>query len=609
MHRDLFDKLTDSFNAGRCLGHVEQIHACDRWFDFTHFHKSAQYCAAQLTQACLEDVELLPLKADGKTRYGDWVLPQAWYAESATLQFADTATCEPPLADYLADPCSLMMFSAPTVPDVIVAEVVIVDDPLLALSGTLKGKLILTEAQPGMLVPLAKTEGALGILSDFFPLYAEVRETAEVMNGYSRWENDLIYPVNDTGIFGFSLSPENGRRLRTAVADSVLKGPAVRLHATVNTCCRDGENETVSGLIPGSDPAGREILLCAHLYEPGANDNASGCGALLELAGAINGLIRRGVISRPNLGIRFIMGYECAGLMGYYAHHSDSIGRIAAAVNMDMVGAAGNDLAILHIWHNPLSNWSYMDTLLPALAREYRNYAGDAFEFEETPFSMGDNLLADPSIGVPTVSLIMHPAQSYHSSMDNMDRVDAAVLKRNSIIAGAAVLISALPDADGMEWLVCEMSRHRKTVLSGAAGLYGFMMDDAFRHAALKLYELDSFEHEICDDHAGPAFTKSCAEYLNASNAAEAGRIPIRTVLGSLTLTGLTGVSREELQWKPFYNYHFNCPLFWTDGMRTLGQIAVLSGTELGMTDADKYRQELEEYFNCLERLGYIRFA
>jgi hypothetical protein len=140
VHRDLFDKLNDSFNAVRCMSHVEQIHACNRWFDFTHFHKSAQYCAAQLAQSGLEDVELLPLKADGKTRHGDWVLPQAWYAESATLRFADMPSCEPPLAD----PCSLMMFSAPTVPAGIVAEVVIVDDPLPALHGILKGKLILT---------------------------------------------------------------------------------------------------------------------------------------------------------------------------------------------------------------------------------------------------------------------------------------------------------------------------------------------------------------------------------------------------------------------------------------------------------------------------------
>jgi hypothetical protein len=608
MHIELFQKLTETYNAERCRMHVNEIHASDRWFDFAHFRQTARYCATRLERAGLDEVELLELKADGRTRYGDWVLPQAWDAESALLQFDGAATGEPALADYLANPCSLMMFSAPTPHGGITAEVAIVDDPAAALPGTLKGKLILTASQPGGLVPLAKAEGAAGILSDYFPLYTGVRDSLDEMTGCSRWENDLIYPVNSTGIFGFSLSPENGKRVRSAVAGAATNGSTVRLHANVKTRFYNGENCTVSGFIPGNDPAGREVLFCAHLYEPGANDNASGCGALLELATAIKAMTENGELPRPRFGIRFVMGYECAGLMGYFTHHGDLVGRTVAAINMDMVGAAAADRAILHIWHNPLSNWSCMDTLLPALTREYRAYTGDAFEFVETPFSVGDNLLADPAIGVPTVSMIMHPAMSYHSSMDGMDRVDSAVLKRNSVIAGAAALIIALPDLDAMKWLAGEINRHKQAMLAGEARLCKAMMAEAFRHGSIGLAGMMNGEPEGCTHGESCDCVGPLAASADLAAIEGACRIPCRLVRGTITLSGLEGMPRESLKWHPFYNYHLNCPLFWADGRRSLADIAALSAAELGIDDVEQHCRQLNDYIGFLEKQGYVRF-
>ena len=608
MHIELFKKLTETFDAQRCQRHVEEIYASDRWFDFSHFRQTARYCAAQLEWAGIDEVEMLELKADGRTRYGDWVLPQAWDAKSALLRFDGAAAGEPALADYLADPCSLMMFSAPTPPGGIAAEVAVVDDPAAALPGTLKGKLLLTAARPSSMVPLAKAEGAAGILSDYFPHYDAVRNSSDVMQGYSRWENDLIYPVNDTGIFGFSLSPENGRRLRVAVTEAAAKGGAVKLHAAVNTRFYNGENYTVSGLIRGSDPAGREVLFCAHLYEPGANDNASGCGALLELAAAIKAMITRGELPQPRFGIRFVMGYECAGLMGYFANNRNTVGKMVAAINMDMVGSSVEDRAVLNIWHNPLSNWSYMDTLLPALARAYRDYSGDAFAFTEAPFSVGDNLLADPTIGVPTVSMIMHPARSYHSSMDGMGMVDAAVLKRNSIIAGAAALTVALPEQDGLKWLSAEMDRHKQAALADETGIRKAMIAEAFNHACGEFTKLTGITSAgICPGDGGIDSWLAAAgvETLGIEGAC---RIPVRLVQGTLTLAGLDGMPRESLKWHPFYDYHLNCPLFWADGKRCLADIAALSAAELGVDDVKQHCTELVEYFGFLEKLRYVRF-
>ena len=72
-------------------------------------------------------MELLPLKADGKTAYGDWVIPKAWDAASATLRMGDKNGKI--LADYKAIPCSLIQYSASIPNSGVEADVVLVDDP------------------------------------------------------------------------------------------------------------------------------------------------------------------------------------------------------------------------------------------------------------------------------------------------------------------------------------------------------------------------------------------------------------------------------------------------------------------------------------------------
>jgi len=60
---------------------------------------------------------------------------------------------------------------------------------------------------------------------------------------------------------------------------------------------------TTTCSIKGTDPAGGEIILSAHLFDGlfkmGANDNLSGCASILEIARMLNRMIREGRIERP----------------------------------------------------------------------------------------------------------------------------------------------------------------------------------------------------------------------------------------------------------------------------------------------------------------------
>ncbi|MDA8217168.1 MAG: M28 family metallopeptidase [Dehalococcoidales bacterium] len=130
-----------------------------------------------------------------------------------------------------------------------------------------------------------------------------------------------------------SISLEEGRSLR----DSLGQG-AVAVKLTVNATSLSGQSENVIGTLKGSQPG--TVIVGAHYDSveagPGANDNASGVGAMLELARVI---AEKGT-GRTVKVIAF--GAEEIGLVGsrYYVSmlDGDQLRDITAMVNLDMVG-------------------------------------------------------------------------------------------------------------------------------------------------------------------------------------------------------------------------------------------------------------------------------
>lgn len=545
-HQALYAALRRHATAGRCMETMRRIWENDRLFSFDAFARTARYCGARMAEAGLSDVETLPLAADGRTAYGDWVIPQAWDAASALLEVLSPRVDEPVLAAYPEIPCSLVMYSAPTPSEDATGEVLAVEDASALAGLDLRGKLLFTRKAPPTLLEAAVQGGALGILSDFFPLYPGVRDTRQEVYGHCRWENTFATPRNETGLFAFSLSPRQGDWLQALLAS----GP-VTLRARVDARLYDGTAATVSGLLPGE--TGEEVLGFGHLYEPGAEDNASGCAALIEAVWMLREMIQSGELPRPKRGIRVAMGFECAGSMGYFASHPERIGRTRAGLVADMVGTQDADRTTLTVWHNPQANAGFMDRLILEQIQAIASIDAQPFPFREQRFTIGtDNILSDPCFCMPTVALIAEPALSYHSSMDAADRIEPEVLLRSAML--------------------CAM------YLYTAANL----PEEAFRPDPVP----------------------------EAPPLLEDTRVPVRRVLGCLTLEGGERVegmtAQERAQWKPAWNTRLNTPLFWIDGVRTVAQIAALSARELAVKDPAGYAAEISAYFTFLARHGYL---
>jgi aminopeptidase YwaD len=125
----------------------------------------------------------------------------------------------------------------------------------------------------------------------------------------------------------------NGYRARFAAAEKIT------LHAVVHAQMTPASLDVVSATIPGTDPSAGEVVLTAHLchQSAGANDNASGSAAILQVARTLNRAIQSGAIARPRLTIRFLWTPEIAGSQAWLASHPDI--NIVGGIHMDMVGA------------------------------------------------------------------------------------------------------------------------------------------------------------------------------------------------------------------------------------------------------------------------------
>ena len=550
--KNLLEIFKNLFDPDKCTEFLQTIHANDRLFSFDAFERTARNCYEFMKDTGLDDVEMLPVKADGKTPYGDWVIPQAWNAESAVLRTPDGVV----LADYNQVPCSLAMYSAAAN---VTAEATIVDDDSDA---DVSGKIIVTSKPVGQLVDFAVKNGAVGIVSDFIPLYKGVRDNVNDMPDVSRWDNSSFGGGNK-GLFGFSLSPANGEKLR-----AMIRQGKSTLHAEVKTKTYDGVCYTVSGKIKGESE--NSLNIYGHLYEPGANDNSSGCAVILELARCINKAVNDGVLPRPRLTLNFVMGWECTGSIAWFeAKERNSVGGFVA----DMVGTDTIDNSHMCIWHAPMSNISFADYYIENIIETYMNFYGVNFQWENKKFSIGtDNLLADPCFSMPSAAMITEPAFSYHSSLDTPARIQRDVIARNGVIIGVYLFGLAVMTLDEVD----EFWQAIAEYINKISFAYKFELLKNARHSLKKLFPEWSVEGEL---------------------------IPVRKVSGCLTFD--VRADLRDAKWQPAWNNQLNLPLFWADGKRSLWEIMVLSAAEVGESFDNQWKL-VYEYFTFLKDNGYI---
>ena len=149
-------------------------------------------------------------------------------------------------------------------------------------------------------------------------------------------------------------------------------GETIRLHARVQAGQHPGFYEVVTAAIPGSDPTlkDQEIAFSCHLdhQRPGANDNASGCVTILEVARTLQKLVSARELAAPARSIRFIWPPEIEGTVTLLNAKPDFAQHIKAVVHMDMVGGGLETKAVFHVTRGPMSLPSFVHDVAWAFA-------------------------------------------------------------------------------------------------------------------------------------------------------------------------------------------------------------------------------------------------
>ena len=118
----------------------------------------------------------------------------------------------------------------------------------------------------------------------------------------------------------------------------------------------------------------QEIAFTCHLDHPhpGANDNASGCATILEVARTFAKLIREGTLPRPARTLHFLWPPEIEGTTILLNARPDLAERIVAAIHMDMVGGGPETKAVFHVTRSPASLPTFVNDVAETIA-EYVN--------------------------------------------------------------------------------------------------------------------------------------------------------------------------------------------------------------------------------------------
>ncbi len=322
-----------------------------------------------------------------------------------------------------------------------------------------EGKILLVNGSPAMARRLGVEKfGAAGLIgwSSSHPEF----DRDEV--GWS----GLRLEEKDKPTFGFMVSQRQGQDLR----DALERGQKIVVRAVVKTQqVPNYRDQMTVGLIKGTQYPDEELVFTAHLFEgwakQGANDNISGCTAILETARVLRKLVNDGKIPPLKRSVRFLFVPEISGTAAYLEKYPDITKKMFADINLDMVGEGLiKNLSYMRLHQTPWSLPTYLNDVMASsyewmgdsqkAAQEANWRTGgvlaptgsrDPFYYQIEDYSGGSDhdVFIDGSIRIPAVLMIVWPDQWYHTSGDTVDKSDATQFKRVVAISTAAAVFLA----------------------------------------------------------------------------------------------------------------------------------------------------------------------
>jgi hypothetical protein len=427
----LLRTLLAELSADNALKQTAAIASHARYPDSQGFFDAADYVAARAREYGLNDVRIERL-------------PQSepmWDAEEARLEIVPPAGSLAPAARI---PAALAQHSSDV--DVIAQ---LIDADAGASGDRIRGNVLLTDEEPDVAWRKYRSRAPLAVISDAAGEYFGRRTLPDA----------IFWGMAGRDEAALMISPSNGQSLRAELAHGPVR-VFVRAKARRVT---PGEIGIVMGEIPGS-VAGQDIVIAAHLDHqfPGANDNGSGSGTLLELARAANHLISGGKIPKPRRTIRFWWTTEIDSEQAWFRKHPEEAKRILLSIVLDQAGGERDGENNLILIANPEWLPSYADDLIENLAEFVKNRYAPA-EHEPDPLVVAEGgshqslrtvyweyqpitdevAFEARDIRIPGISIAVPSLDVIHTDLDTVDRLDPTWMKRTALLTLAPALYVA----------------------------------------------------------------------------------------------------------------------------------------------------------------------
>ena len=585
----LVGDFANRYDQQQTLRWLREIWQSDRWSDYTAFARTAEYCAEEMRRVGLQEVEIVRCPADGRTRMQAWTMPLAWEGGEAILKMV--APKEEVLCDRSVEPLSCSMWSEPTPAGGVRGPLVVVDNPQ-ALSpdqrSKLQGAFILTgrRGRDTMKV-FAHQVGAAAIVSSFVPHGERHVDAIGWSNGWSDDDGAWALTAADCRMTGFCVSPPMAARLRRLVAN----GP-VFCEATVGGRIGEGILPVVTGVLPGDSD--EEVLLNGHLYEIGANDNASGGGVMLESMRLMASM------PQPRRRVRVQLTGECYGTYAFFTARSDLLKRTVAGLTVDCLGETQTE-GRPHLWNRtPEAAPAAVDTVLRSALRLTETLPGSRPAAEE-PHSVSDNFLCDPAAGVP-MPIMMRSPWTWHTSLDDWSQIDPDSIRRASVAVTAYMRWLAEAGSADADCLARAVAAEAKAALPDGGSLTPERRAFFIDRTRARVLWTDRLGATQAEQSAAELPGLDLASLVKPEDGGHKERrtVPVRSFWGTPTFDGIPAADREGLA-DPRWNGPLIAACYWADGRRSVAEIAALVRTEF-----DQPMSDLLRLFRVLERGGLV---
>lgn len=418
--RDLYDKLASCVDKDRMWKNMALLTEKELGQTFLHYRLASECALKMMQEAGISNCEIIAQPADGKSVFLDKKMPLAWDVTKGKLSVVSGKGFEKGevLADYEKHPFSIVKGSVATKEGG--EEFKLVTEKDFHNGKEVKNALVLLEQdtwpRAHILNPVLE-KGGRGIVSCF-------------SKGADKYPDSIQWVVaSTTGVHwhpqkgdkeftSFSISRNLAERLRKSASEGDFY-----VHAECDGKMYEGVLPFVTGIIPGKRK--EEVWLCAHLYEPLADDNSTGVSAVLESARSI---LASGT---PEFTVRILFGMEVYGFAAYAAIRG-------VPLNKEVLGGINYDgVCCKNIGFYPAGGplpW-YGNSILKVMYDSLKEYIKEpGISYSSSGRFFDDISISDPLVGVPAVWPLNMDMSVWHNSMETPENVDKDLFKSSALL-------------------------------------------------------------------------------------------------------------------------------------------------------------------------------